>query len=135
MVVCLCSSWLLRLFYGDRYQDEAGTVQVLALAVLAGTMGMGAEQGLRALAHAGVGFTANVMGLGVTIFATLLLLPSWGILGAAWAFLLGTGVNSLLRSLVLWRLLGGAAAEGGTDAGPCPEGTLPDLPLEEAASR
>jgi O-antigen/teichoic acid export membrane protein len=84
---------------------------VLALALLVSSLSAAAEQGLRALNRAEVGFTANLLGLAVTLAATLWLLPSWGILGAAWGFLLGTVLNAAVRLFALVRLLAEPVAE------------------------
>jgi len=93
----------MQLLYGDRYSGHQGTLVVLAAAIAAGTLGMGASSGLMALERPHVNFRAAVQGLVVMLLGASLLMAPWGLFGAACSLLLGQTVDSATRLVAFHR--------------------------------
>jgi O-antigen/teichoic acid export membrane protein len=106
---CLLIAWLggrgLELLYGGSYSGYSSTVTVMALAILAGTLGLAADAGLRAVERSDVGFRVNLLSLCVTLGLSAALIPAWGPMGAAWGMLTGSLVGSIARLLFLYGLV------------------------------
>jgi O-antigen/teichoic acid export membrane protein len=114
LVVALLGGRLLALVFDDRYTGQAHAMTVLSLSLVAGTLGMCAENGLRALRHPRTTFTANLIALAVTLLAAAPLIASYGTLGAAYALLAGNLAAATARWWYFARLL--TAARQGAPA-------------------
>ena len=106
------------LFQGEHYSGHGELLTVLALASLAGAVGVPASLALSAAGHARevAGITAFTVALHVTLVAVLL--PVWGLLGAAYGMLLAEAVGGAGRWIAF--LLYAANGVGG-QATPTPD--------------
>lgn len=114
LAVSVCGGRLLALVFDDRYIGQAHAMTVLSLSLVAGTLGMCAENGLRALRHPRTTFSANVVALAITLLAAAALIAPYGTLGAAYALLAGNLAAAAARWLYFARLLNTARRTGAT---------------------
>lgn len=91
---------VLRLIYGAEFAAAAGAFRVLLVASVFWSAGVIATSGLNGFGFPGLSTTARLASAIVTVAALLLLLPAWGIMGAAAASLLGYAV--LLAVALFW---------------------------------
>lgn len=112
LAVALFGGRLLALVFDDRYVGQAHAMTVLSLSLVAGTLGMCAENGLRALRHPRTTFTANTIALAVTLVAAAALVAPGGTLGAAYALLAGNLAAATARWWYFARLLNAAQRAG-----------------------
>ncbi len=80
---------ILALLYGADYAAYSHVITLLALATLLNAARMSADQSLLALERSDLSFAVQVVGVGITCLACLLLIPRFGVYGAGWAPLLG----------------------------------------------
>jgi O-antigen/teichoic acid export membrane protein len=104
-VVVIFGGDALRLVYQDEVAPYAPTVAVLALAVLASTMGMAADNALRALEKTRANFIASACGVALSSLIALLTIPSFGTLGAAWGLAVGSAATAAIRYLAMRQAL------------------------------
>jgi O-antigen/teichoic acid export membrane protein len=95
--------------YGPKFAGIGPILFTLALALLAGSMGVTAGNGLWAMERPQANFLADVCGLAAAAAAALACVGWLGELGAALAALSGAAVGSSVRGLTLWRVMRGAA--------------------------
>ena len=93
--------WILGLFFGADFLPATGVARVLILASIPLGFNSILTAGVKAMGHPLVSSLAEVIGLGVTGIALWLLLPAYGIMGAAWASLL---VYSFVGALMLFQM-------------------------------
>lgn len=96
---------IVHAIYGTRYADAGPTIGVLALASLAGSMGIVVGNGLWAMERPAANFAADVCSFLVTLATAIALTASCGALGAALATLAGIGVGTGVRAWTLRRLM------------------------------
>jgi O-antigen/teichoic acid export membrane protein len=108
----MTGDWIVVFVYGDEYGDTGTILLALALTILLTSVGAVAGNGLWALERPSLNFAADVSTIAVTIGSAMLLVFSWGVLGAAIAALLGSIVGVTVRVWTLIRLLRRAAPEG-----------------------
>ncbi|HEX5446096.1 MAG TPA: polysaccharide biosynthesis C-terminal domain-containing protein [Pirellulales bacterium] len=93
LLVCLAIAGFgnsaLALLYGPSYANHGAALTLLALALAANALGMGADSGLRAMGRPRETFYASLLALLVTICAGGCLTPAWNVIGAACAVLAG----------------------------------------------
>jgi len=89
------------LVYGEQFAGTGWIIGILALSVLANSMGVTAGNGLWAMERPSANFVADLFSLGVVIVATVTLVPLYGPLGAALAMLCGTSSDAAVRLWVL----------------------------------
>jgi O-antigen/teichoic acid export membrane protein len=89
------------LVYGEQFAGTGWIIGILALSVLANSMGVTAGNGLWAMERPSANFVADLFSLGVVIVATVTLVPLYGPLGAALATLCGTSSDAAVRLWVL----------------------------------
>ena len=111
-VVAVAGSSMMRLLYGDGYAGHGFTLTALAAAFAVTPVGMAADHGLRALGRPRVAFTGSLIGLLVTIAVGALLIPHWGIAGAACSYLAGTIASAAVRLTAFLRLSASDARSG-----------------------
>lgn len=80
--------WILHLFFGVKFLPATGVARVLILAAIPLGFNTVLTAGVKAMGHPLVSSLSEVIGLCVTGIALWLLLPVYGIMGAAWASLL-----------------------------------------------
>jgi O-antigen/teichoic acid export membrane protein len=109
--VFLAGPAILRLLYGRDYSGYGLTVSLLALATLAGSLGIAFDHGLRVLERPDLAFRVGLMGFTVTLVSAALLTFWWGTAGAAGGYLLGSTTGTAARAIAFRALL--ARANGG----------------------
>ena len=108
LAVVLAGDWPATLVYGPAYAGCGSILAVLALQVWVMSLGITAGNGLWAMDRARANAIADVCTVAVTIVAVALLLPSYGVHGAAVGALIGTTAGVLIRIAVLVRLMADA---------------------------
>lgn len=88
----LAAPHLLHFVYGESFLAASGTLRILLLASVVLTASGIAISGLNGFGHPGLSTIARVSSAIVTVIALLMLLPRYGIAGAALASLLGYSV-------------------------------------------
>jgi O-antigen/teichoic acid export membrane protein len=88
---------MTRLYHGSQYEGHGHTVFVLALAMLASAVGMPASNGLAAVERPNVIFRIGVFAVGLSVFLGPWLVAEWGVMGAAYCFLIGNVVGAIGR--------------------------------------
>jgi O-antigen/teichoic acid export membrane protein len=105
-LVTLFGDDLMRLLYdGKEYGGHGLTISLLALGVLANSVSIPADYGLRTLERPALSFRASLAGLLVTLVASTLLALWWGMLGAALGALAGSIIGTLIRLISFWLVL------------------------------
>ncbi|MDZ4685321.1 MAG: lipopolysaccharide biosynthesis protein [Planctomycetaceae bacterium] len=104
--VALTGDGLITFVYGDRFAGAPFVLLLLALQLLANSIGIVVGNGLWAMNRPEANFRADVMTLLVSSGILALAIPTAGITGAAFGLLLGTAAGTLIRIAVLlqiWR--------------------------------
>ena len=104
-IVAVGGGWGLQVLYGEEYEAHASTVTIMALTILAGTFGLGADAGLRAVEQASAAFRATTVSMVITLASAVVLIPMLGVSGAAYALLFGSMVGSTIRLVALNRFV------------------------------
>ena len=104
LAVALVGSSMMGLLYGDGYAGHGFALTALTAAFAVTSAGMAADHGLRALGRPRVAFTGSLIGLAVTIASGVLLVPHWGIGGAAFGYLLGSTASAAVRLGAFFKL-------------------------------
>jgi O-antigen/teichoic acid export membrane protein len=105
-MVGLVTPWALPLLFGEKFLASVPAALVLVGAAAIAAVNSVLEEGLRGLGHPGTAFMAELTGLAVTIGALALLLPPFGIMGAAMASVAGYGTVGVLLVAFSLRLTG-----------------------------
>jgi O-antigen/teichoic acid export membrane protein len=85
------------LYHGKAYQGHGHTVTVLALALLATSVGMPASSALASIERPRANFWAGLFAAIVTVCLVWWLVVGWGLLGAAYGFLAGNVAGTVGR--------------------------------------
>jgi len=105
-VVLLVGEDIMRLLYrGGQYEGQGRTVSVLAAASLAFAMGIPATIALTSMERPRATVSAGLAGAVVTIVVGWWLMVEWGLLGAAYGFLLGNVIGTIGRWAVFLSLV------------------------------
>jgi O-antigen/teichoic acid export membrane protein len=99
--VCLTGDWLVVIVYGAQYDGTGGIFLLLALTLIVTALGAVAGNGLWAIDRPSHNFAADLATIFATIGAAAALVVPWGVLGAAYAALLGNLCGFAVR---LWTL-------------------------------
>ncbi|AEE47153.1 flippase [Cellulomonas fimi] len=99
-------AWWLPLLFGAEFGPAVPIAWLLLVAVVVSTPGSIAGAGLSARGRPGLRSIALVIACVLNIGLLVLLVPTYGAMGAAWATLLGYVVSSGLNQLFLRRLFG-----------------------------
>jgi O-antigen/teichoic acid export membrane protein len=94
---------LMRLTYGPVYAAHAGILSILTVAVVMQTAIYVLDAALLAMRRFGTELLAAVVKVSVAAAAATLLVPAYGLIGAAWAVAVPAGVQ-LLHKCVLVHL-------------------------------
>lgn len=90
ILVCAAGPSLLRIFYGSEYVAAAGALRILVLEVVLSGATYVLAQAFMALNTPGVVTVLQATGLSLSVPLMLLLIPRWGIYGAAVSLLAST---------------------------------------------
>ena len=116
---------LLVALYGPEFGRFAAAADLRALAVLIGTLGLGATLSLKTTRQTGMLFWESVVSLVVSVVAVLALVPQFGVQGAAGSAVAKATASSLLLLSFHWRRSRKAAeAQGARGAGAAAGGAL-----------
>jgi O-antigen/teichoic acid export membrane protein len=81
--------YILQLIYGESFVAATGALRLLLLASIVWSAGLTVISGLNGFGHPGLSTIARLTSTVTTVAALLILLPRWGIIGAAAASLIG----------------------------------------------
>ncbi len=113
IIVMLGGSFALHLLYDEPVvPGEQWLITVLALALLSGGISFAAENGLWVIERPDMIFKSRLLGLILTVGATLALVPIWGVIGAAVGLLVGNLTVSIICGVAFTRLIRHLSAEG-----------------------
>lgn len=84
--------FILRVIYGESFAAATGTLRLLLLASVVWSAGTIVISGLNGFGYPGLATVARVASALMTLGALLLLIPRWGMMGAATASLIGYSV-------------------------------------------
>jgi O-antigen/teichoic acid export membrane protein len=93
--IVLLSPWLLS-FFGPSFVEGAGIAAILAIGPVIRALAGSTEEMLNMLGHGGATFRAHVFALLAAITGLLLLVPAYGIVGAAIAASLSAAINGIV---------------------------------------
>ncbi len=102
--VAVFATPLLSLLYGPEFAAFAEVAVILAAALLFESIEATAEHGLRALRRPELCLWAGGTGLGVTLVLAVILIPTGGAIGGAWALLVGGAFTTMIMWLFLLNL-------------------------------
>jgi O-antigen/teichoic acid export membrane protein len=106
LVVLLFGADVMRLLYRDEiYAANSNVLGVLALAALAAAVGTPASLALAATGRARAVSVVILLSALVSTTLVALLLPRWGLLGAAYAVLIGEALGAVGRWAAFWLLV------------------------------
>jgi len=103
VALCIATPWLLPLLFGNDYQLSILPAQILLVAAFFQGCVITLGNSLRGLGYPGKTAISEGIGLLATIALLFILLPIWGILGAAVASLVAYGVVALMQMGFLFR--------------------------------
>jgi O-antigen/teichoic acid export membrane protein len=103
IVVLLFSKRLLMLIYGHQFGRFASTADILAISFIAMALHLGAILSLKTTKLMRLLYWTSLLSLVVTLAATAVLAPLFGVLGAAEASLASTTIITLTLLLLHWR--------------------------------
>lgn len=95
-IVALVGPLLLRIFYGAEYTHSIASLRLLLLEVTISGCVFVLAQAFMALGRPGTVTLLQAIGLSISVPVMLLLVPRWGIAGAAFALLASTSVRFIL---------------------------------------
>jgi O-antigen/teichoic acid export membrane protein len=102
---------LVRLFYGSAFADAGVALRLIIPGVVAYSVVAVLSRYLSGRGRPGTGTLILLFGLGVNVVANLILVPRFGILGAATASSLSYGVTALVTLTAFIRISGRGVAE------------------------
>jgi Na+-driven multidrug efflux pump len=106
LIIFVFGADVMRLLYRDEiYAGHSDVLGLLALAALVAALGIPASLALAAAGRARPVAAVMLFSAGVNTLLVILLLPKWGLLGAAYAVLIGETVGAIGRWLAFWLLV------------------------------
>ena len=106
---------LLVTIYGPAYGGLGLAATVVALAVALGALALGATSALLVIERPALNLVASVLGLAAMLASASILIPSYGVTGAALSFCAGNAAQLLSRFVLLARVVA-----AGPDRRPAP---------------
>jgi hypothetical protein len=103
--VLLGGEEVMRVLYQGKLEGYSHTVAVLALAMLAATLGNAAANGLAALGRPSLIFKVGMVTFGLTVVLVPWLVLAWGVTGAAYGFLAANAAGTVGRWLAFSALV------------------------------
>jgi O-antigen/teichoic acid export membrane protein len=106
LIIFLFGADLMRLLYRDEvYAGHSDVLGLLALAAVVAAVGIPASLALAAAGRARPVAAVMLLSAGVNTLLVIFLLPKWGLLGAAYAVLIGETVGAIGRWAAFWLLV------------------------------
>lgn len=105
LAVWLVGEPIALMVYGDQYAGMRAVMALLALSFLVNSLGVTASNGLYAMEHIRSNFTADLWMTGIGLAAAVALVYPFGVIGAAWARLIGVTAGVLARNWILLQLM------------------------------
>jgi len=102
-LLLLFGGTLLVVFFGAKLHGQEDVVSILAFSMVLQAMSISAENGLTALNRPTTIFLANTAGLFVSGIAGRCLIGMYGVIGAAWAALIGAVVVTAIKIFWFYR--------------------------------
>lgn len=99
------------LVYGETYANLGLLITIFGLVLLAGSFAMTAGNGLWAMDKPSANFRADVVSLITTLITAIILIPPYGVLGAAISTLIGTVADAVVRWWALRKIIQEKQAE------------------------
>jgi O-antigen/teichoic acid export membrane protein len=110
---------IMRLLYrGNEYAGHGQIVIVLGLAMLASAVGMPASNALQSMQRPQAIFWASLIGAVLTVVLVWSLMSKWGLLGAAYGFLLGNVAGTVGRWVAFQALIRRCGSQASSAADP-----------------
>jgi O-antigen/teichoic acid export membrane protein len=103
--VAIAGERLIDAFYGPAYTGLGPPATAVALAVALGALAIGATNALLALERPVLNLVASLLGLVTMLASAAVLIPGYGVLGAALSFCAGNAVQLLARFAMLARIV------------------------------
>lgn len=100
LLLWLSGGKLLVVVYGEKFIGNEVVISIMAFNILGFAVGMGVENGLSALHRPDLVFWSNLLCLLVTLAAGFPLVWQYGVIGAAWAAVLGTATATISKILL-----------------------------------
>ena len=104
VVVFFYSDWLMRTVFGDEFAGYGQVSFIIALNVLISSVSIVVGNGLCAMRRPKANVPADIATMLSTVAVSLALIPTFGIVGAAYAYLAGTTAGVLLRTITAYRV-------------------------------
>jgi O-antigen/teichoic acid export membrane protein len=105
LLFSFAGGWLLGTIYGPAYAVYGPVTAVLSAGMLVITVSIACSNGLAALGRSKEYFAGEVSYCILSIAGALLLIPIWGLIGAATALLIGSVAASSITACILWSLV------------------------------
>jgi O-antigen/teichoic acid export membrane protein len=102
IVILVGADVVAYLYDGPEYANQEHTVIVLAFSILASALGLTPSFGLRVFEKSGWIFLSNALEAVIIVAVLLTLAGAYGVLGAAYAVLVGGIASSLLKELLFF---------------------------------
>lgn len=99
-------AWWLPLLFGEEFAPAVPVAIVLVIATVQGAPGSIAGAGLAARGRPGLRSTSLVVACIINIGLLIVMVPSLGAMGAAWATLIGSFIAANSNIFFLWKLFG-----------------------------
>lgn len=117
---------VIGVLYGDGFANSMWIVTMLGAAVMVRSLGMVTTQGLQTIERPQFGLWSNLVSLVMLAAFAPILIPRWGVFGAAASIFIADGTGFLIRLIAFSRLstLPVAEAESNTEGISQPEGAL-----------
>lgn len=104
VVVFFYSDTLMQLVFGEEFAGHGQVSFVIALNVLISSISIVVGNGLCAMRRPQANISADIATMLSTVAASLVFIPAFGILGAAYAYLTGTTAGVLVRTWTAYRV-------------------------------
>jgi len=98
-LILIFSGYLIELIFGKKYLPSSNTLRIVTIAILISQLTFWTSPALLAFGRAGLRNLVAAVSTAVYIGLLFLLVPKYSYIGAAWAFLGGNAVNSVIS---LW---------------------------------
>jgi O-antigen/teichoic acid export membrane protein len=111
LFIAVTGDWLPVIVFGSHFQGTGGILLALALSATVSSLGLVAGNGLWAVDRPRTNFVGDIYCMLTTLTMSVLLIPRFGVLGAALTNLSGMTAGAVARIIVLHRYLHRAAMD------------------------
>ncbi|MER3447040.1 MAG: hypothetical protein C4291_09435 [Candidatus Dadabacteria bacterium] len=99
ILILILSDYLIEIIFGKKYLPSSNTLRIVTIAVLISQLTFWTSPALLAFGKAGLRNLVNSVSTAAYIGFLFLLVPKYSYIGAAWAFLVGNAISSIIS---LW---------------------------------